>query len=176
MSQYHNTDANLDGVREAESVAQVSESNGLVNSSVIQAYRSTISHRRPHRHSNLPASSPSSTPRRINGRRNKVASPAGITHSPGSDVRRTSPRRDQQRNQARNLRTRKDTSAINHGESEAEAQATPLRYIRDKNRRKGKTSKSALSKSKDCQAHPVMRQLLPIVAKRYSMCPISGNS
>jgi hypothetical protein len=48
------TDANLDGVREVESVAQVSERNGIVNTSVLQAYRSPKSRRRPHRHSILP--------------------------------------------------------------------------------------------------------------------------
>jgi hypothetical protein len=146
------TDANLDGGRETNPVARVSESSSIVN--VIQVHRSPISRLRPHHHSAVPVSSPSSTPRRISGRRSKVASPASVTHSPGSDVSQTSPPRDQRRNQARNLRQRKDTLAINQIESEAEVQAT-LRRIRDKNRRKQKTSKGTLSKSKDRQARPV---------------------
>ena len=146
-------DANLDGVRETNPVARVSESSSIVNA--IQVHRSPISRLRPHHHSAVPVSSPSSTPRRISGRRSKVASPASVTHSPGSDMSQTSPRRDQQRNQARNLRPRKDTLAIDQVESEAEVQATPLRHIRDKNRRKQKTSKATSSKSKDRQARPV---------------------
>jgi hypothetical protein len=148
-------DANLDGVRETNPVARVSESNSIVNA--IQVHRSPISRLRPHHHSAIPipVSSPSSTPRRISGRRSKVASPASVTHSPSSDASQTTPRRDQQRNQARNFRPRKDTLAIDQVESEAEVQATPLRHIRDKNRWKQKTSKATLSKSKDRQARPV---------------------